>query len=297
MLSWQGASQAKVGDQFKIVVYAQTGGKVVDVPLKVAYDSSALEVVDVAEGDFLKANNAQTVFSSNVDPSGGQVSVDISQPGLEGAAGRGSLAVLTFKVTAANPQAPISVSGSAVNAAGDTVQSQSACAAQGCAAAMKITRKYSSGGFTLIELVVTLAILAMLSTVALPMTEVAVQRGKEQELHAALRQIRDAIDAYKQAYDEGHITRKVGASGYPPTLDILVQGVSDAQSQKDNKLFFLRHLPRNPFARDINVPAAETWGKRSYASNADEPQEGDDVFDVYAPSPGIGLNGVPYKEW
>ena len=122
MLSWQGSSQAKVGDQFKVVVYAQTGGKVVDVPFKVAYDPAALEVVDVAEGDFLKGNNAQTVFSSNVDQSGGQVSVDVSQPGLEGAGGRGSLAVLTFKVTAANPQAPISVSGSAVNAAGDQVK-------------------------------------------------------------------------------------------------------------------------------------------------------------------------------
>ena len=87
MLSWQGASQAKVGDQFKVVVYAQTGGKVVDVSLKVAYDPAALEVVDVSEGDFLKGNNAQTVFSSNVDQSGGQVSVDVSQPGLEGGSG------------------------------------------------------------------------------------------------------------------------------------------------------------------------------------------------------------------
>jgi general secretion pathway protein D len=122
MLSWQGASQAKVGDQFKIVIYAQTGGKIVGVPLKVAYDSSALEVVDVSEGDFLKANNAQTVFSSNVDQPGGQVTLDVSQPGQDGAGGRGSLAVLTFKVTAANPQVPISVSGSAMNAAGDAVQ-------------------------------------------------------------------------------------------------------------------------------------------------------------------------------
>ena len=153
------------------------------------------------------------------------------------------------------------------------------------------------GGFTLIELVVTLAILAMLSTIALPMAELAVQRGKEQELHAALRQIRNAIDAYKQAYDEGHILKKVGESGYPPTLDILVQGVDDVLSQKEQKLFFLRHLPRDPFVRDSNIPAAETWGKRSYASSANEPQEGDDVFDVYVPVAGIGINGVPYKEW
>jgi general secretion pathway protein D len=122
LLSWQGPVQAKVGQQFKVVVYAQSGAKVVDIPLKVAYDAATLEVVEVAEGDFLKANNAQTVFNSNVDQSGGQVSVDISQPGQEGAAGRGSLAVLTFRVTASNAQAPITVSGSALNAAGDSVQ-------------------------------------------------------------------------------------------------------------------------------------------------------------------------------
>jgi general secretion pathway protein G len=153
------------------------------------------------------------------------------------------------------------------------------------------------GGFTLIELVVTLAILAMLSTIALPMAEVAVQRGKEQELHAALRQIRDAIDAYKQAYDEGHIINKVGESGYPPTLDILVQGVTDAESPKEQRLFFLRRIPRDPFVHDSDIPVAETWGKRSYASSADDPQEGDDVFDVFVPVAGTGINGVPYKEW
>jgi general secretion pathway protein D len=121
MLSWQGASTAKVGEQFKIVVNAQAGSKVVDVPLKVAYDTSALEVVEVSEGDILKGSDAKTVFSSNVDSSGGEVSLDISQPDREGFAGRGSLAVLTFKVTAANSQAPISISGSAVNADGDEV--------------------------------------------------------------------------------------------------------------------------------------------------------------------------------
>ena len=153
------------------------------------------------------------------------------------------------------------------------------------------------GGFTLIELVVTLAILAMLSTIALPMAELAVQRGKEQELHAALRQIRDAIDAYKQAYDEGHIINKVGESGYPPTLDILVQGVTDAESPKEQRLFFLRRIPRDPFVHDSDIPVAETWGKRSYASSADDPQEGEDVFDVFVPVAGTGINGVPYKEW
>jgi general secretion pathway protein G len=137
----------------------------------------------------------------------------------------------------------------------------------------------------------------MLSTVALPMAELAVQRGKEQELHTALRQIRDAIDAYKQAYEEGHMIKKVNETGYPPTLEILVQGVNDAKSQADSKLVFLRRIPRNPFVRDNSIPAADTWGKRSYASAASDPQEGDDVFDVYDAVPGTGINGIPYREW
>ena len=162
---------------------------------------------------------------------------------------------------------------------------------------MKAERRHFPGGFTLIELVVTLAILALLSTVALPMAELTVKRGKEQELQSALRQIRSAIDAYKLAYDEGHILAKVDATGYPPSLDVLVQGVNDVQSQAERRIYFLRHLPRNPFVSDPAIPAAETWGKRSYASSADDPQEGDDVYDIYVPSPGTGINGIPYREW
>jgi general secretion pathway protein G len=156
-------------------------------------------------------------------------------------------------------------------------------------------KRYS--GFTLIELVVTVAILALLSTLAMPMAEVAVQRTKEQELHASLRQIREAIDAYKQAFDEGHIIKKVDESGYPPSLDILVDGVTDALSPEEKKIYFLRHVPRDPFVVNSSIPAGETWGKRSYASSADDPQEGDDVYDVYSHATGNGLNGIPYRDW
>lgn len=152
-------------------------------------------------------------------------------------------------------------------------------------------------GFTLIELVITVAIMALLSSVVFPMAEVAVQRSKEQDLRTSLRQIREAIDAYKEAADEGRIIMKVDESGYPPSLDILVEGVSDAKSPLDRKIYFLRRLPRDPFAKDPNIPAAETWGKRSYASSPNEPQEGNDVYDVYTLSTGVSLSGIAYREW
>ena len=153
-------------------------------------------------------------------------------------------------------------------------------------------------GFTLIEMVITVAIVGLLASVAFPMAEVAVQRSKEHELRESLQQLRNAIDAYKQAVDEGRIIGDAQKSGYPPTLQVLVEGVEDAKSpNKDQKIYFLRRIPRDPFALDASVPPDATWGKRSYASPPDDPQEGDDVFDVYTHSTAIALNGIPYRQW
>lgn len=154
------------------------------------------------------------------------------------------------------------------------------------------------GGFTLIELVITVAIIALLATVALPMAELAVKREKEQELRLALREIRTALDAYKQAVDEGKLDKLVDTSGYPPNLDVLVDGVKDKQDPNGTrKIYFLRRIPRDPFFPDPTKPNQETWGLRSYASSADAPEPGDDVFDVYSLDQGVGLNGIPYKNW
>lgn len=153
-----------------------------------------------------------------------------------------------------------------------------------------------SRGYTLIELVVTVAILGLLATVTVPLAQLAVQRSKEQELRSALRQIRTAIDAYKRAVDEGRIVRRADESGYPRSLDALVAGVEDASQPDRRKIYFLRRLPADPFAEPGSDPA-RSWGKRSYASPPEAPSEGADVYDVYTRAEGQGLNGVPYRRW
>jgi general secretion pathway protein G len=144
-------------------------------------------------------------------------------------------------------------------------------------------------GFTLIELVIAVAIVAILASAALPLNELVVQRAKEQDLRRALREIRGAIDAYKQASDEGRIVKRAGESGYPKRLEELAEGIEDQKDAKRQKMYFLRRIPPDPFG--------EPWGKRSYASPPDDPREGDDVFDVFTLAPGKGINGRPYREW
>lgn len=152
-------------------------------------------------------------------------------------------------------------------------------------------------GFTLIELVITLAIVGLLTTAAMPLAQLVAKREKEAELRAALRDIRTALDKYKTSAQGGHIKLELGASGYPPDLKSLYAGVEDQASEKKINLYFLRRVPRDPFFPDGSVAAEETWGLRSYQSSPDDPQPGDDVFDVYSLSKGVGLNGVPYHDW
>ncbi|WP_035058634.1 type II secretion system protein [Andreprevotia chitinilytica] len=151
--------------------------------------------------------------------------------------------------------------------------------------------------FTFIELMVTLAIIAVLALIAVPLAQRSSQRIKEQDLRIALREIRGGIDAYKRAADQGRITLKPGESGYPPSLAVLVDGIEDIHSPTHKKMYFLRKLPADPFFPDVSAEPESTWAKRSYASPANEPQEGDDVFDVYSMSTQTGSNGISYKDW
>jgi len=151
-------------------------------------------------------------------------------------------------------------------------------------------------GFTLVELMTAMAIVAILAAVITPMIIATAKRDKEHELRVALRQIRQALDDYKQACDLGRIPRLPGESGYPPSLGVLASGVRDQLDPAGRRIFFLRRLPRDPFASE-RLAAEQTWGIRSYGAEPGMAGAGTDVFDVHSLSRGIGHNGVPYREW
>jgi len=151
-------------------------------------------------------------------------------------------------------------------------------------------------GFTLIEMLVVLAMLGVLASAARPLLELSVQRAREHELRQALRTLREALDAHKRAVEAGSVMQGPEDSGYPPRLEVLVDGIPDAKSPNGRKLYLLRRLPRDPFA-PADLPAAETWGLRAYDSAPDEPRAGKDVFDVFSRSDRKALDGSKLKDW
>ncbi len=151
-------------------------------------------------------------------------------------------------------------------------------------------------GFTLIEMLVVLAMMAVLASAARPLLELSVQRSREHELRQGLRTLREALDAYKRAGEAGSILQSPEDSGYPKSLQQLVDGVPDSKSPNGRKLYFLRRLPRDPFA-PADLPAAETWGLRAYDSPPDDPRAGKDVFDVFSRSDKLALDGTKLKDW
>lgn len=151
-------------------------------------------------------------------------------------------------------------------------------------------------GFTLIEMLTVLVLMALMATAAVPLVKLSVQRAKEAELRASLRSIRSAIDQYKRAADDGQIMRTVGDSGYPPSLDVLVTGVRLIRTADGRHLYLLRRLPRDPFS-DPALPADRTWILRASDTPPDEPRPGRDVFDVHSTSNAVALDGSRYRDW
>ncbi|WP_326534473.1 prepilin-type N-terminal cleavage/methylation domain-containing protein [Pseudorhodoferax sp.] len=153
------------------------------------------------------------------------------------------------------------------------------------------------GGYTIIEMVVVLAILGLLAALSMPVVDVVQHRERERELRRALWEIRDALDAWRRASEAGALSKAVGAAPYPPALLALQQSHPDQRpDRRGETLRFLRKVPRDPFA-DPSLPAELSWGLRGYQSEADAPKAGAEVFDVYSLSSKVGLNGVPLREW
>ena len=148
-----------------------------------------------------------------------------------------------------------------------------------------------AAGFTLAEMVMVAALLVILSGVALPVARNSVRRGKEIELRLYLRRMRNAIDEYKRYSDAQLIPVELGSDGYPTELEVLVEGV-EVIGQLDKKVRFLRQIPVDPMTGE------DEWGLRSFQDEPDSTSwGGEDVYDVYSLSEGVGLNGVPYSEW
>ena len=161
-------------------------------------------------------------------------------------------------------------------------------------------------GFTLVEMVAVVAIVGTLAAAAQPLLALSKRRQLELTLQQNLRGLRSAIDAHKAAVSEGRITVPAGSSGYPATLEVLVDGVA-ANATTPNaapsgagtavpKVYFLRRMPRNPLA-EPSLPAAQTWALRSYDSPPEAPRPGRDVYDVYVDTDQLGLDGSAVREW
>ena len=153
-------------------------------------------------------------------------------------------------------------------------------------------RRQGQSGLTLVELIVAAAILALLSTMAVPLTRYRVQRDKERDLRLALREIRHAIDAYKDAADMQKFQIKVGTEGYPESLEQLVEGIVMSGSADGSKIKFLRRIPIDP------MTGKAEWGLRSMQ---DDPKSqswgGQNVFDVYSKTMLPARDGKPYADW
>jgi general secretion pathway protein G len=149
----------------------------------------------------------------------------------------------------------------------------------------------SEAGFSLAELVTVAAVMGILALVTLPVAKFTAKRSREADLRQSLRQMRSAIDEYKRYSDAGLIPVDLGTDGYPKKLEVLVEGV-DIVGQVDKKLKLLRRVPIDP------MTGKDEWGLRSYQDASDATSwGGEDIYDVYSMSGGVGLNGIPYRKW
>jgi len=153
------------------------------------------------------------------------------------------------------------------------------------------SRRRAPAGYTLVEVVVVAALMTILASISFPVAKYTHKRAKEADLRASLREVRNAVDEYKRYSDAGLLPIDLGTDGYPAELETLVEGV-DLIGQVDKSVKFLRRVPIDPMTGEAE------WGLRSFQDDWDtDSWGGENVYDVYSLSEGVGLNGVPYKEW
>ncbi|WP_007373504.1 type II secretion system protein [Kosakonia radicincitans] len=152
-------------------------------------------------------------------------------------------------------------------------------------------------GFTLIEMMISLALLATLASAAIPIYQRQEQQRNEEELRVALRDIRSAIDRYGQLVEEGIIEKDADMTNWPAWLDLLVDGVVNKKSPNKEKIYLLRRIPRDPFCDCDGRKNTETWRVRASTQAPGETTGGKDVWDVSSTSSQPGLNGIPYAQW
>jgi len=150
-------------------------------------------------------------------------------------------------------------------------------------------------GYSLVELLAVTVVLLVLASAVMPLAKVTVQRAREAELRRSLRELRTAIDRYKDAADLQQIAAtdlKAGAEGYPPKIEVLVEGVRANGDASGRKLKFLRRVPIDPMTH------SQEWGMRSYQDDSDSTSwGGQNVYDVYSKSEGVALDGTKYVDW
>lgn len=151
-------------------------------------------------------------------------------------------------------------------------------------------------GFTLLEMLVVLTLLGLVAGAAVPLVQVTAQRSKEAQLRSALWSLRHAIDDYKRAAEAGSIARAAGDSGYPPDLQTLVEGVRLIRTPDERRIYFLRRIPRDPFAPS-DWPPEKTWVLRGSQQPPGAEGPAADVFDVSSGSAGVALDGSRYRDW